>query len=78
MKVAILTLPNARRACAKCIEERGQPDPLDARDAFYPRLPGFAAAEHFFEQYFTRSQSRSHFFRQANARMQWGQVFEGK
>lgn len=35
-----------------------------------PRLSGFAAAAHFFEQYFTRSQSRSHFFLQANSRLQ--------
>jgi hypothetical protein len=28
----------------------------------------FAAAAHFFEQYFTCSQSRSHFFRQAMGR----------
>jgi|GEM_PF-2884841 len=40
------------------------------RKQIYPWLPAFAAAAHFFEQYFTRSQSRSHFFLQANARLQ--------
>jgi len=40
-----------------------------ASDGFYPRPTFFAAAAHFFEQYFTRSQSRSHFFRHANSRL---------
>mgnify|MGYP007000092438 CR=1 len=30
------------------------------------------------EQYFTLSQLRSHFFRQAKGRLQTGQIFSGK
>jgi len=45
-----------------------------ATDAF----PDLAAAAHFFEQYFTLAQPRSHFFLQANGRVQWAQVFLGK
>ena len=38
----------------------------------------FAAAAHFLEQYFTCAQSRSHFFRHANSRLQWAQGLVGK
>jgi hypothetical protein len=44
----------------------------------FSRVSALAAAAHFFEQYFTRSQSRSHFFRQAKSRLLWGQVVVGK
>lgn len=33
---------------------------------------------HALEQYFTRSQSRSHFFRQVKSRLQTGQVLVGR
>ncbi len=52
--------------------------PKVASGGFYPRIPAFAAAAHVFEQYFTRSQSRSHFFLQANSRLQYAQGLVGR
>ena len=42
------------------------------------RLAAFASEAHFFEQYFTFSQSRSHFFLQAISRLQWAQGLVGR
>lgn len=60
--------------------ERGacRRDTLTKTRGPYRRSGGLAAAAHFLEQYFTRSQSRSHFFLHANSRLQWAQGFLGK
>jgi len=50
---------------------------IDLADSRYCSRPGLAARRQRSEQYFTWSQSRSHFLRQLKGRAQWAQVFDG-
>jgi hypothetical protein len=50
---------------------------IDLADSLYCSGPGLAARRQRSEQYFTWSQSRSHFLRQLKGRAQWAQIFDG-